>query len=164
MHHVGIKHYLTLSLKTVLSYAVFLFFLLYTPTIYGMAVDFIEESFFDSRNMVVGDKLIEVKVVKDPVGRIKGLSGRESLEENQGMFFIFDTVDFHDIWMKDMKFAIDIIWFNEFGSVVDIKENISPDTYPDTFIPQKPSKYILEVNAGFVKRYNLKIGDSIDLY
>ncbi len=60
-----------------------------------------------------------------------------------------------------MQFSIDIIWISEDLKVVDIKEEATPESYPESFAPKEGAKYVLEVGAGFSKLNNLKIGDSV---
>lgn len=92
-----------------------------------------------------------------------GLSDRENLREDAGMLFVFSKAEQHHFWMKDMKFAIDIIWIDEDLNVVYIKENATPQDFPNTYGPDVACKYVLEVNAGFVEKYNLKVGDKVEL-
>lgn len=93
--------------------------------------------------------------------RVKGLSNRENLPQNQGLLFVFEKPDFHKFWMKDMYFPIDIIWIDENWKIIDITKNISPETYPKTFSPKLPAKYVLEVNADFGENSKINIGDRI---
>jgi len=76
------------------------------------------------------------------------------------MFFIFDEERPHGIWMKNMRFALDIIFLNGQKQVVAVKENALPckEDCP-TFRPPVVSKYALEVVAGFVSRHQVKVGD-----
>jgi uncharacterized membrane protein (UPF0127 family) len=66
--------------------------------------------------------------------------------------------------MKDMKFSIDIIWLDKDLQVVYFEENVSPDTYPNVFKPDKKAKYILEVNAHFVSKNHIKYGDQLSIF
>ena len=92
--------------------------------------------------------------------RVQGLSGRIAIEENKGLFFVFDESDFHSIWMKEMFFPIDIIWIDESLHIVDIKKNALPESYPEVFRPKDRARYVLEVNAGFADEFDLRINDS----
>lgn len=92
---------------------------------------------------------------------MRGLSGREKLPENSGMLFVFDKPDYHSFWMKDMKFAIDIIWIDENKKIVDITYNTAPETYPATFRSNVPVQYVLEVNAGWAEQSAMNINDVI---
>jgi len=111
--------------------------------------------------IVAGDAPIEVELATTQAEQNQGLSGRASLPEGKGMLFVFDSPGSWGIWMKDMKFAIDIIWANEDGTIVTIDKNVSPDTYPNSFTPASPASYVLEVPAGFSDRHGLAVGQQI---
>lgn len=92
--------------------------------------------------------------------RVAGLSGRKSIGQKQGMLFVLDDSSDGGIWMKDMKFAIDIVWLNRDKQVITLKENITPETYPEMFYPTSDADYVLEVQSGFVKQHNIQLGDT----
>ena len=48
-------------------------------------------------------------------------------------------------------------------AIVGIEKNISPDTFPQTFSPPGPVKYVIELNAGWADNNNIEVGDSINL-
>ena len=89
----------------------------------------------------------------------QGLSGRKELKEDEGMLFIFEDPDRHSFWMKDMNFAIDIIWIGDDMHVVYIKKYAQPEEYPNTYVSNKDAKYVLEVVSGFSEKNNLRLGD-----
>ena len=91
----------------------------------------------------------------------KGLSGRESMPENQGMLFTFESSGKHCFWMKDMKFPLDMIWINADKKVVYVKKNVQPSTYPNTFCPDQPALYVIEVNAGVADKAYLSPGSQL---
>lgn len=111
----------------------------------------------------VGSVDISVEIVETSAEKARGLSGRESLPQSQGLLFLFDTAAQHQFWMKDMKIPIDIIWISTDKKVVDITENLDPDTYPKTFTSSKPAQYILETNAFFAQTHGIRVGDIVDL-
>ena len=111
------------------------------------------------KSLVVGDKTIAVEVVETLAAKKRGLSGRSALADNQGMLFVYIDPGNYSFWMKDMKFAIDIIWIGDDHRIVDITKELSPDTFPQTFQPKAPAKYVLEVNSGWADRNLVKIGD-----
>ncbi len=92
-----------------------------------------------------------------------GLGGRESMSESSGMLFVFETPDKYAFWMKDMRFPLDIIWMDENYQIVYIEKGLTPETFPQMYEPDTNSLYVLEVNAGFAEKNNLKIGDKLDL-
>ncbi len=96
----------------------------------------------------LGDKTFVVTVADTNETRRQGLSDSAPLAADRGMLFIFERDGRHGIWMKDMRFALDIIWISRFGAVVHIERSVHPDTYPRAFTPDKPAKYVLEISAG----------------
>lgn len=109
---------------------------------------------------------INAQVANSQNLRKKGLSNKESLSLNSGMLFVFDKAGDWGIWMKDMKFAIDIIWINAEKQIIAIAKNVPPQ--PKTkdkdliiYKPGKNAKYILEINAGLSVRHGLVEGDVV---
>jgi uncharacterized membrane protein (UPF0127 family) len=109
--------------------------------------------------LVIGDAKLKILLADTDEKRILGLSGKDHLEEGQAMLFIFPENGVHGIWMKDMNFAIDIIWLDSKFQVVDFLEGVTPASYPNVFKPKKDSRYVLEVNSGFIKINGIKIDD-----
>lgn len=109
--------------------------------------------------ITVGGTDIVTEIADTDAKRARGLSGRDVLGENEGMFFIFEKLDTYGFWMKEMNFPIDIIWVGEDMRVLGITKNISPDTYPKVFYPPAPTQFVLETPAGFVQLHNIEKGD-----
>jgi len=110
----------------------------------------------------LGDEEIKVEVVDTIESRAQGLSGKSSLEEDEGMLFVFDIAGVYPFWMKDMNFPIDIIWMDENQKVIYIKKNATPESYPESFWPKENSKYVLEVSSMFTNKHNIKLGDKLE--
>lgn len=119
-----------------------MFFILYRPV--------------SSKKITLNGQQFYVDIADEEAERIQGLSGREPLNHNEGMLFVFDEPQEICLWMKDMRFSIDILWFNEHKQLIQVKNNISPDTYPDSFCSTKPAKYVLELSAGSAERKGLQ--------
>lgn len=107
----------------------------------------------------VGGVVVVAELADTEAKRVQGLSGRSSLAGGTGLLFDFEVPGMYGIWMKDMNFAIDIIWANESG-VVTVAHAVSPDTYPQSFTPAAPARYVLEVPAGFAAAHSIAEGSS----
>jgi hypothetical protein len=98
--------------------------------------------------------------------RIKGLSGLEKLNENEGMLFMFNEPSRQGFWMNEMNFPIDIIWLDSDSKVVHIEKNLEPCrifmTCP-VYKPQLDSLYVIEFRSGFTNDHLIKNGTIIDL-
>lgn len=110
----------------------------------------------------IGDATINVIVASTEEERTIGLSGRDSLLPNEGMFFVFEEPDIYGFWMEGMKFALDIIWINENKEIIYAEENVLPETYPGIFQPASNATYVLEVSSGFFSKNKLKVGDKVN--
>ncbi len=113
------------------------------------------------KSVEIAGQNIKIDLALTAEERFRGLSGRESLKENEGLLFVFEREGAHSFWMKDMKFPIDIIWINKEMKVVFVKEKALPESYPESFSSEKDAKYVLEVSSGFSEKNNLKVGDTV---
>ena len=104
---------------------------------------------------------LHVYVAKSPEEWQRGLSGLSGLAQDSGMLFIFNEPGVYYMWMKDMKFPIDIIWIDDNFRIIYIKENARPESYPERFGPKHQIRYVLEVNAGWIERNKIEIGQKI---
>lgn len=109
----------------------------------------------------VGRSFFVAEIADTPEKRKQGLSGKESLPPNHAMLFVFPAEGVYGIWMKDMNFPIDILWLDPDKKVISIKENVSPETYPEVFYPEKGALYVIEVNAGKVDEALVGVGDEV---
>jgi len=115
----------------------------------------------------IGNNVFTVEVADSILSRAQGLSGRDSLKNNHGMLFIFESPASYGFWMKDMKFAIDIIWIAD-DTVVGFVENVPPPTGMGLdglrqYSPPRPVGKVLEVNAGTVNAKGITVGDTVDM-
>ena len=95
--------------------------------------------------------------------RVQGLSGRSNVPPGSGLLFIFDRPERYGFWMKDMLISIDIIWLADDGTILEIEEGVSPDTYPTPFYPPRPVRYVLETRVGEAKAQGWTVGTRIQL-
>jgi len=96
-----------------------------------------------------------------------GLSGHTPLAADEGMFFDFATSAPRFFWMKDMTFPIDLLWINK-GVVTGFEENMQPEPGKTVFglkVYPSPglSNQVLEVPAGTVARFGIKVGDEVNI-
>lgn len=110
-----------------------------------------------------GQKII-AELAVSPEERQRGLMFREGLAEDEGMLFIFEEDGIYSFWMKNMKFSIDIIWLDRNKRIVHIEEKVPPclrEPCP-SYTPSLPARFVLELKAGSVQNYSLKIFDQLE--
>ena len=113
------------------------------------------------KNIIVGGHMIQVEIAQKQEEKQTGLSHRTALPEGRGMLFVFKNEEKHGIWMKDMHFAIDIVWINAQHKIVHIEHAVSPETYPASFHPALPAQYVLEIPAGYAGKKGITVGEII---
>lgn len=116
---------------------------------------------FPRGTIMIDDLVLEVQVADTEPRRVRGLMFQEQLPYDQGMIFVFSEPGIYSLWMLNMQFSLDMIWFDEHGSVVHIEQNIPPCKTAteimacQSIIPNGDALYILEVTSGFVKEFNI---------
>lgn len=105
--------------------------------------------------------VLETEVADTPEKQLFGLAFRESLPPDTGMLYIFDTSDRHKVRTKAFTFPVDVIWANESRHVVHLVEGALPcdqDPCPAYGPPPENARYVIETEAGFIKRESLSTG------
>ena len=119
----------------------------------------VSRSDWSKTTVMLGQTVFQAEVANKDWTRQKGLGGRGALEPNQAMLFDFEGDDKWAIWMKGMKFPIDIIWLDKDKQVVHIESNVKPEGIPYTeYRPPVPARYVLEVSSGEAKKSNIHVG------
>ncbi len=112
--------------------------------------------FFTTPN---GQKIV-LEWTTTPETRERGLSGRTGIDFGKGMMFDFrGEPRGSGIWMKDMLFSIDVVWLSDDFEIVGMVPNMTPETYPHVFRVPQNGRYALELAAGSIKKFDLKIGN-----
>jgi uncharacterized protein len=112
----------------------------------------------------VSGNTVKVEIADSPEEWSKGLMFRDSLEENQGMLFIFPDEKYRNFWMKNTFIPLDIIFISSDFEIIDVttmqpcKQDICL-----SYKSQKPARYVLELNAGYAGEKQISIGDKINL-
>lgn len=120
-----------------------------------------ELSLFDLKDSIPNPiTKINIEIADDDYQIQTGLMYRTSMQNDQGMLFIFPEEAPHSFYMKNTKFPLDIIFIDAQYRVVSIQKNARP--LDESSLPSEgPAQYVLEVNAKLTDSWNLKKGDSI---
>ena len=107
--------------------------------------------------------IIQTETVTNAEAQAKGLSGRPCIKEGQAMLFVFkeNNTSNNCLWMKDMRFPIDMVWLDESKRVIYRALDVDPSTYPKTICPGTPTRYILEVKANSAEKLGLTVSTVI---
>jgi len=95
---------------------------------------------------------IKIEIYNTFLRRLRGLMFRLKPIVNEGI--LIDPCN--SIHMFFMFFSIDVVFVNESGEIVHLKENVKPWSL---IFPIKNAKAALELPVGTVERYGVGIGD-----
>ncbi len=111
--------------------------------------------------IVIRGHIFKIETIANESVKEKGLGGRQSICADCGMLFVFDKPDKYAFWMKDMQFALDLLWLRD-GRVVFLEKNVLP-SFMQTMIPAENADQVLELNAGTVDKLGIVLGDSVSI-
>ena len=106
-----------------------------------------------------GAHAFNVEVVSTPQQRALGLMGRERLNDNAGMLFVFEQKGTHCFWMKNTPLPLSIAFLADDGTIVNI-DDMQPQTL-DFHCPLAPVRYALEVKQGGFRSRGIQPGMQI---
>jgi uncharacterized protein len=107
-----------------------------------------------------GPQRFTVELAITDAERQHGLMFREHLDDDTGMLFLFERQQPLSFWMKNTHIPLDMIFIDESGVVAGIVENAEPMTTVSRKV-DKPSRYVLEVNAGISRKLGLAAGERV---
>ncbi|GAB4251769.1 MAG: hypothetical protein Kow00129_12650 [Thermoleophilia bacterium] len=103
---------------------------------------------------------LTVEVADSQTEREKGLMFRRNLEDDHGMLFVFPQPADHGFWMKNTPLPLDMIFIDSSRRVAAIISGARPHS-TEVLRAGVPSRYVLEVNAGWAEEVGLRVGDQI---
>jgi uncharacterized membrane protein (UPF0127 family) len=116
---------------------------------------------FPRGTILVDDIALEVQIADSEPRRVRGLMFQDQLPYDQGMIFVFAEPGLYSLWMLNMQFPLDMIWFDQDGNVVHIEKDVPPCktvveiTACQSVVPDDEASYVLEVTSGFIDQNNI---------
>lgn len=108
-----------------------------------------------------GEYKLHLKIADTQTAQEKGLMHIDTIPENSGMLFVNAQPQISVFWMKDTYIPLDIIFLDEYKTVVNIHENAKPLDEFNKISSVVPVKYTVELNAGMVSEMELAVGDTL---
>lgn len=121
---------------------------------------------FGGKTATISNQSFNLLIANDDKLRQIGLSNRKSLDQKQGMLFIFPKKGIYSFWMKNTLIPLDMIYIND-GKIVYIVRNAPVQTGNNgqlpIYTPTSEATYVLEINGGLSEKYKFKNGDKVTL-
>ena len=107
-----------------------------------------------------GTRSLSVELAKTGRDLDRGLMGRKSLPDGQGMLFDFGSEQRLAMWMKNTVIPLDMIFIGADGRIRRIAENTKP--LSKSLIPSGGRvRAVLEINAGTARKLGIAPGDLV---
>ena len=125
--------------------------------------------------VVIVERTFKLELAADPVSRANGLMGREKLEKDRGMLFVYPRSGNRNFWMMNCLIDIDLIFLNSQGRITALHEmkKEAPQGKDETnaqysrrlkrYPTRRSSQYGIELQKGSIKKLKLKVGQTIKL-
>jgi len=124
---------------------------------------------FSKGTVRLGDDVVTVEIAETTAERQRWLTFRQdTLPLDTAMLIKYDTPDLYEIWMLNVEYNLDLIWFDQDGNAVYIKKNAEPcgnilDQVSCTYKPTSKALYIVAGTAGFADEHGVDIGSKLTL-
>jgi uncharacterized protein len=112
----------------------------------------------------IKDHLVTAAIASTSAEQAQGFMFKPAISDDEAMLFVYRSDGIYSFWMKNTRFALDIIWLDAEKKAVYIKENFLPCVKDPCPIetPLQKARYVLEVKSGTVKKTAFKLGERID--
>ena len=104
---------------------------------------------------------LTAEIADTPQASENGLMFRDSLPEDRGMLFVFESPKKATFWMRNTKIPLSIAFIDSTGTILEIKPMYPMD---ESIVPSSSDRvaYALEVNQGWFDRHRISAGVKID--
>ena len=128
----------------------------------------------DVETIRINDQVFFLELAADNARRLRGLGGRELIEEDGGMLFVFPRPRVLGFVMRDCLVPIDIAFLDQFGTVVATHEmpveprepGESDQAYENRltrYSSNAAAQFAIELRAGKLRELGIERGDTIEL-
>ena len=124
---------------------------------------------FSKGTIAINNHSISTEIAETPAERQRWLTFRsEELPLNSSILLIYDKPDLYSLWLLNIQFNLDLIWFDGDGNIVYIKQDVVPckntlDASQCTYKNTIPAKYVLAATTGFINYHNITNDTKIKL-
>ena len=102
----------------------------------------------------------DIYLALNPEQQRRGLMFVRQMPLRTGMLFVYESSELQSMWMKNTYISLDIVFARADGTVSSVQRNTEPLSLR-SLVSVEPVKYVLELNAGAARRFNIGAGSRL---
>jgi uncharacterized protein len=124
---------------------------------------------FSKGTVRIDDEVITVEVAETAAEKQRWMTFRQDrLQLDTAMLIKHDVLDLHEIWMLNIEYNLDLIWFDEGGYAVYMIKDVSPcdnvvETVSCTYKTTKRALYVMAATSGFIDSHGVTVGSKMTI-
>jgi uncharacterized membrane protein (UPF0127 family) len=114
-----------------------------------------------------GAVVARVEIASTPTARHRGLQGREALDPDCGMLFMYPESRRLRFWMQETRIPLSICYADGAGRIIRIldMDPPPPDAGEPRFYPSgEPALFALEMERGWFTRHGITLDDRLEFH
>ncbi|HKU48966.1 MAG TPA: DUF192 domain-containing protein [Nitrososphaera sp.] len=124
---------------------------------------------FSKGTVRIDDSVITVEIADSTAERQRWLTFRQDrLDSDSALLLKYNTPDLYEVWMLNIEYNLDLIWFDKDGNVVYMIKDAPPcqnvvETVSCTYKTTSKSLYVMAATAGFIDAHNIAKGSKMTI-
>jgi hypothetical protein len=117
----------------------------------------------------INDDVITVEIADTPTERQRWLTFRQDrLPSDTALLLRYDTPDLHEVWMLNVEYKLDLVWFDQDGNAVYLVKDAAPcqnvvETVSCTYKTTSRSLYVMASTSGFIDAHEITKGSFMSI-
>jgi uncharacterized protein len=124
---------------------------------------------FPKGTVKIDDHVVTVEVAETAAERQRWMTFRQDvLPLDTAMLIKYDAPDLYEVWMLNVEYSLDLIWFDGSGNAVYLVKGAEPcgnvvETVSCTYKTTKPASYVMAATAGFIDEHDITVGSKMTI-
>ncbi len=124
---------------------------------------------FSKGTVKIDDDVITVEVAETAAEKQRWMTFRQDrLPLDTAMLIKYDAPDLHEVWMLNIEYNLDLIWFDEGGNSVYMIRDAPPcdnvvETVSCTYKTTKRALYMIAATSGFIDSHGIAVGSKMTI-
>jgi uncharacterized membrane protein (UPF0127 family) len=124
---------------------------------------------FPKGTVRIDDDVITVEIAETAAEKQRWMTFRQDrLPLDTAMLIKHDQPDLHEVWMLNIEYNLDLIWFDENGDAVYMIKDAPPcenvvETVSCTYKTTKRALYVMAATSGFIDEHDISVGSKMTI-